>query len=139
MVNAMNQNQGKNKRPGVMLYFDRMGFLSRLSYEQCGRLFLAVLAYGEGKELPPLEDDLERLAWEFIRPGLDQDEQRYEAICEKRRRAAEKRWERDRALSANACQPQNQPSTTAAVPEAAPDSDSAPDSDPYPVPWIRRA
>ena len=80
------------KRPGVMLYFDRLTFLDRLSDEQAGRLFRCILAYAENGVVPEIEDLALGMAWDVIRPVLDYDRERYEAICEKRRQSVQKRW-----------------------------------------------
>ena len=86
------------KRPGVMLYFDRLTFLDQLSAEQTGTLFKAIVAYARDGVEPETADDLVKLAWEFVRPGLDQDEKRYQEVCEKRKKAIEKRWEAERTF-----------------------------------------
>ena len=65
------------KRPGVMLYFDLRPSLKLLSTEDRGRLFDAILDYAELGVVPEL-DGMLAMAWEFIRPRIDKDGERYE-------------------------------------------------------------
>ena len=90
-----NKNQ-----PGVMLYFDLRLSLQRLSCEEKGILFDAILDYGQDGTVPELEGVL-GVAWDFIRPRLDLDRRHYQDVVEQRRAAARKRW--DREDDANAC------------------------------------
>ena len=49
---------------------------------------------GDRKEArPDFEDPELRIAWKAIGPAIDQDAARYQEVCEKRRQAAEKRWD----------------------------------------------
>jgi hypothetical protein len=86
----------EKKQPGVMLYFDRCSALKRVSYEDKGRLLEAILEYGEHGVVPDFDGVL-GLAWDFIRPGLDKDRERYERRVESAKRAANTRWEQERA------------------------------------------
>jgi len=79
-------------QPGVMLYFDIRPCLARLTMDQQGQLFNAILNYGEFGVEPDFEYML-GIAWDFIKPRLDRDRERYEEICEKRRQAILTRWE----------------------------------------------
>ena len=74
-------------RPGVMLYFDIRQPLSVLPYEEKGRLLDAILEYGEHGTLPSF-DGMLALAWGFIQPKLDRDEETYENTKVQRRYAA---------------------------------------------------
>jgi hypothetical protein len=76
-------------KPGVMLYFSLRPALSRLSIEEKGRLFEAILDYGEYGVLPSLEDSLcLAMAWEFLRPLIEKDNSNYEGKVKKTRYAA---------------------------------------------------
>ncbi len=88
-------------KPGVMMYFDLQPCLQRLSYEDKGRLFEAILDYGKNGVLPDFDGAL-AVAWDFIQPRIDHDHQRYMEISQKRRAAA---------LSRNNCK-QMQPTST---------------------------
>lgn len=88
------------KQPGCMLYFDLRPSLKRLSLEEKGRLFEAILDFGEYGVIPELDGVL-AIAWDFIQPRLEKDRERYAEICEKRRDAINTRWERERAQQDN--------------------------------------
>ena len=63
-------------RPGIMIYFDMLGPIRVLSDEDKGRLFLAMLEYGQNGTVPQFEGML-ALAWGFIKPKIDKDEEEY--------------------------------------------------------------
>ena len=98
------------KYPGVMLYFDRLTFLERLNDAQAGQLFRAIVRYARDDLPPEWSDPSLALVWDFLRPALDQDKQRYAQICERNRRAVERRWaKRDTRVSD--CIPNTTPKT----------------------------
>lgn len=88
------------KQPGCMLYFDLRPSLKRLSLEEKGRLFEAILDFGEYGVIPELDGVL-AVAWDFIQPRLEKDRERYAEICEKRRDAVNTRWEREQQDNTN--------------------------------------
>ena len=92
----------KGKRPGVMIYFDVRSCLQSLSLEQKGMLLDAILSYGEEGTLTEIKDPVVLVAWNFIRPKIDTDGERYERRCEKARDAANTRWEN---IPEDACSP----------------------------------
>ena len=65
-----------SQRPGVMLFFDIRPALKRLTIEERGQLFEAILDYGELGLLPEFEGGL-GIVWDFIQPRIDQDAERY--------------------------------------------------------------
>lgn len=80
-------------RPGTMLYFDTRPCLKRLTNEQKGQLFEAILDYAEFSVVPDFGDDVGlAIAWDFIQPKIDRDNERYEQISKRRAEAAAKRW-----------------------------------------------
>lgn len=80
-------------RPGTMLYFDTRPCLKRLTNEQKGQLFEAILDYAEFSVVPDFGDDVGlSIAWDFIQPKIDRDNERYEQISKRRAEAAAKRW-----------------------------------------------
>ncbi len=83
------------KQPGAMLYFDVRPSLKRLSNEEKGILFEAILDYAELGVLPEVEGML-GVAWDFIQPRLDRDRERYESISAKRTEAVNQRWKQER-------------------------------------------
>lgn len=65
-------------RPGVVLYFDVLPALKYLEINQMGRLFQAILEYGENGKIPDFSDDpILGLAWCFIGPRIDRDGESY--------------------------------------------------------------
>lgn len=83
-----------------MLYFDIRPCLKRLTAEEKGILFEAILDYGEFGLLPEIEGAL-GVAWDFIQPRLDRDRERYEEISLKRTAAINSRWEKSKAIHEN--------------------------------------
>lgn len=82
-----------SRRPGTMLYFDTRPCLKRLTNEQKGQLFEAILDYAEFSVVPDFGDDVGlSIAWDFIQPKIDRDNERYEQISKRRAEAAAKRW-----------------------------------------------
>lgn len=74
-------------RPGVMIYFDTRKALSRLSLEQKGVLFDAILDFAEFGTEPEL-DDLTGMCFDFIRPKIEWDAKKYTETVWKRKYAA---------------------------------------------------
>lgn len=81
-------------RPGIMLYFDILEPIRVLPDADKGRLLVAMLEYGQTGALPEFTGMLE-LAWGFVKPKLDKDDEAYKesviqrqyaAFCKKRRR-----------------------------------------------------
>ena len=92
-------------KPGVMLYFDLRPCLKRLTGEQKGQLFEAILEYGEFGVAPDFDADIGlAVAWDLIRPMIDRDNERYEKISKRRSEAACKRWGEDNANACNSMQ-----------------------------------
>ena len=73
-------------KPGVMFYFDVRPCIKRLSINEKGRLFEAILDYGEFGIVPELEGAL-GVAWDFIQPKLDRDAGRYDKQVEQKQYA----------------------------------------------------
>ncbi len=57
------------------------------SKEQFGELFLCMLEYQATGEEPEISDPMVELAFNFVRVDMDSNNEKYEAICEKRREA----------------------------------------------------
>lgn len=74
-------------RPGIMLYFDILEPIRVLPDADKGRLLVAMLEYGEKGIVPQFEGML-ALAWGFVQPKLDKDDETYEAVKIQRRYAA---------------------------------------------------
>lgn len=74
-------------RPGIMLYFDIRQPLKVLPDADKGRLFDAILEYGEHGTVPEF-DGMLAMAWGFIQPKLDRDAVEYAHTVSKRQYAA---------------------------------------------------
>jgi hypothetical protein len=74
-------------KPGMMVYFDMMGPVSKLPDEEKGRLFWAMLEYAKEGTIPNFEGLALSLAWEFVKPKLDADAEAYNKAVLKRQYA----------------------------------------------------
>lgn len=84
-------------RPGVMVYFSLRPALKRLNMEEKGRLFDAILDYGQTGALPELEGVL-GVCWDFIQPMIDKDAEAYRQKCERAKKSVEARWAREKGM-----------------------------------------
>ena len=82
------------KKPGVMVYFELRAMVKMLPDAEKGKLFEAILDYGETGITPPLTDTL-KIAWPLIKYQLDADNSRYEQQAIKRKYAAYVRWTKE--------------------------------------------
>lgn len=73
-------------RPGIMVYFDMLGPIKVLPDADKGRLFVAMLEYGQNGTIPQF-DGMLALAWEFAKPKLDRDNEEYNRTVQKRQYA----------------------------------------------------
>lgn len=62
-----------------------------LTLEELGTLFLALMRNQRGEELPEMNKSTV-MAFRFMSAQIERDNEKYEAIVEKRRAAAQKRW-----------------------------------------------
>ena len=82
------------RKPGVMVYFELRGMMKLLSDAEKGKLFEAILEYGETGMVGEMSDTL-RVAWPLIQMRLDMDNTRYEFVGFKRKYAAYVRWAKE--------------------------------------------
>lgn len=68
-------------KPGVMFYFEIRPCIKRLTLEEKGQLFEAILDYGEYGVIPEV-DGAVGVAWDFIQQRLDRDTGRYDEKVE---------------------------------------------------------
>lgn len=68
------------------MYTDYLRHVQKLSMEQRGQLFTAILCYATGEEIPEL-DAAADMAFSFIQDRMDRDNAAYMQKCEKRREA----------------------------------------------------
>jgi len=78
-------------KPGVMVYFDIWAVIQRMSNELTGILFKAIMEYGATKRVPELPDSL-YIIWPMIQSRLDNDDERYYRVSQKKRYAIYTRW-----------------------------------------------
>lgn len=64
-------------KPGVMFYFDIRPCIRRLTLDEKGKLFEAILDYGEFGTIPEVDGTV-GVAWDFIQQRLDRDTGRYD-------------------------------------------------------------
>ena len=74
-------------RPGIMIYFEVRKPLAWLPDAEKGQLFNAILEYGE-TGVEPEFDGMLAMAWSFIQPKLDRDQDEYDKTVLKRQYAA---------------------------------------------------
>lgn len=86
-------------RPGIMVYFDMMGPLSKLQDVDKGRLFWAMLDYGKSGVVPKFDVLALELAWEFVKPKIDKDKESYERQIQQKQYAAFSREVKKNGLS----------------------------------------
>lgn len=70
------------ERPGFMIYFDIASALSKLTDEEAGKLFKAIMDYATSGNVHEL-DGICGFAFEVIRPRIDRDREAYEEKCKK--------------------------------------------------------
>lgn len=87
-----------------MLYFDVRPSLDRMTLEQQGELFRAILDYGEFGKEPEFLDKAIYFVWDFIKPRLDNDDKAYKNKCKKAKEAVEKRWEQEKKDDTDECE-----------------------------------
>lgn len=64
-------------KPGVMFYFNLRPCIKRLSVEEKGQLFEAILDYGELGVMPDVDGAL-GVAWDFVQQHIDFDSAQYD-------------------------------------------------------------
>lgn len=82
------------KKDGFVIYSSYAEKFEDLTDEQFGRLMRIVCEYEKSGEVPKIEDKSIRIAFKVIKYELDANGQKYEEICEKRKKAIQARWEK---------------------------------------------
>ena len=105
-------------RPGIMLYFDILEPIKVLPDADKGRLLVAMLEYGQNGTVPAF-DGMLALAWGFVRPKIDKDEdeynmsvlrRQYATTCRERKRKGEPDITFDEWLQNNSINDNQRPS-----------------------------
>ena len=96
-------------RPGIMLYFDILEPIKVLPDADKGKLLVAMLEYGKNGIVPEF-DGMLSLAWGFVKPKIDKDEEEYNlsvlrrqyaTVCRERKRKGEPEITFDEWLKTN--------------------------------------
>lgn len=75
--------------PGFMTYYKTVRpFLNRMSDEQAGRLYKALLDYAENGEIVDFDDPLTGAVFDSLRASIDRDAGKYDEACAKKRYAS---------------------------------------------------
>lgn len=88
------------KKETIVIHTADWGNLSGLSDRQLGVLFRAIMTAQNGGDLPAM-DKATKMAYQFMSSQIDRDNEKYVAIVEKRKAAAQKRWNKDMGENAN--------------------------------------
>ena len=83
------------EKDSFVLYGSQYDAIKDFTNEQKGELLDALFRYVIEAKTPNIKDREVRVAFAFFRMQIDMDTQKYEAICEKRRAAIQKRWQKD--------------------------------------------
>lgn len=73
-------------KPGVMIYYETMDMMDRLSDSEVGQMTRAIISYSRYGIVPELPPAL-MAVWPFVRRSVDADTERYNEVISKRRYA----------------------------------------------------
>lgn len=79
------------KKETIIIHTADYDNIEDLDNEQLGILFRALILSQRGADLPKM-DKQTKMAFKFMAAQIDRDNEKYNAIVEKRRAAAQKRW-----------------------------------------------
>ena len=105
-------------RPGIMLYFDVLEPIKVLPDDEKGKLLVAMLEYGQSG-IDPQFTGMLALAWGFVKPKIDKDEEEYNlsvlrrqyaTVCRERTRKGEPDITFDEWLKTNGINGNQKPS-----------------------------
>ena len=86
------------KPAGFFTYFHHSALINHLTDEQAGRLYKALLMYGDEGELADLDNDQAcTLAFIILKGEIDRNFERYAETCANRSKAAKEREAKKRA------------------------------------------
>ena len=81
------------KKKSFLLYLDQDYLVDMLKEEEAGRLFRDLFRYGKDHTVPDYGDNRAlSMAFQTFKTTMDRDAEKYEAMCEKNRTNARKRW-----------------------------------------------
>ena len=79
-----------------VLYYDLDEVFSFLTDEEAGQLIKAVFAFETRGEVTEFSDRMMQSSYKRITDSLMRNREKYAKICEERRNAAYKKWEKER-------------------------------------------
>ncbi len=80
-----------------VLYYDLDEVFGFLTDEEAGQLIKAVFAYEIHGETASFEDRMMQSTYKRITENLTRNRDKYDKMCEQRRLAAHKKWEKERS------------------------------------------
>ena len=84
----------KPKTKGFILYYDLAPLFQSMSNEQTGILTKELFKYAIDGIEPQEVDPMTNMAFQMIKPKIDENEQKYIERCEVNRKAVQKRWDK---------------------------------------------
>ena len=88
-------SSGPAKHESFLMYTSLRDNIASLPLKEIGKLFIAILDYAGGMEKCAVEKNLSnstKIAFSFVSNQMDVNFEKYDQICEKKRKAANKRW-----------------------------------------------
>lgn len=73
---------GKKQRPGFMVFHEDMQFVEVMTDEDAGKLFKAMLQYSCAEQEPQFTEGMLRIGWAIVKPMIERDKRRYQAVCD---------------------------------------------------------
>lgn len=82
-------------KKSFLIHYDNEEIIKALTDEQAGQLFKAFFDYNVHGEKPNLEKSL-YLLWLMFKQRFDNDNNKYQDVCQKRKENVQKRWEKEK-------------------------------------------
>ena len=115
-------------KEAFIIHTDTWPAIKSLDRGQRGDLFTALICHQLEEDLPKM-DVQTQMAYMFMAAQMDRDNQKYEAITEKRRQAANARWQKNTEQSMQKMQMHNLHYDTDTVTDTDTDTDTERDTD----------
>ena len=74
-------------------YCDRKSYTDEMSDEEAGKLFKTIIKYANNLEIGNI-DQLTKVVFSKIKKSMDEDDEKYKEICEKRKKAIQERYKK---------------------------------------------
>ena len=86
-------------KKSFVLYHDLDDVFAFLTDEEAGQLIKAVFAFEVKGEITEFSDRMMQSSYKRITDSLIRNREKYAQMCEQRRKAINKRWEKEREMS----------------------------------------